>query len=56
MGWKARNVSVARGYLLERDRDIARDESRGEKRVMVVMRVMVALAVLTVERHLQISI
>lgn len=42
VGWKARNVSVARGRLLERNRDIARDEMRTKKRVMVSVRVMVA--------------
>lgn len=40
VGWKARNVSVARGRLLERNRDIARDEMRSKKRVMAVVGVM----------------
>lgn len=31
VGWKARNVSVARGRLLERNRDIARDEMRAKR-------------------------
>lgn len=46
VGGKARNVSVARGRLLERNRDIARDEMRTKKRVMVSMMVMVAPTVL----------